>query len=101
MAALENQWTNAHVELMMDDDSTVSNCEVAANLMRLETGTIVVRSIGDCPSDAIVAIGEAESLDLCVGEAIITQVKEGLECGKHKCKANKLYIHSFWLSHDD
>ena len=95
-ATLEDQQTNVQHETTVDNDSAVSILQVATNLK-------IVPDVGGTrgQSGGIVAIREAELLDFCGDEEIARKVEEELGCGKCKHKANVLYSHGFWLSHDE
>ncbi|KAH0832210.1 hypothetical protein J3R83DRAFT_13130 [Lanmaoa asiatica] len=87
---------------MMDDNSAVSIREVAAKMIPPGNELAAVAEfVGDHLASAVVATGEAESLDFCGGEAVTREVEEELGHGKRKRKANMLYSHRFWLSHED
>ena len=81
---------------MVDNNSAVLILQVATNLK-------IVPDIGGTrgQSSGIMAIREAKLLDFCGDEEIVRKVEEELGCGKCKRKANVLYFHCFWLSHDE
>lgn len=93
MDALENELTRVHEVEAVDDDSTVPICQVSSKMV-LDTK---VAGIGG----GIVPWGEVKLLDFHGGNEITRKVENELGHGKWKCKANTLYSHSFWLSHDD
>jgi hypothetical protein len=97
--ALEDQQTNVQHETAPEDDSAVSIHQLAA-----KTVLCIVAGGAKCVEDqasGIVAVGEAKSLDFRRGDTPLNEVEEELGRGKRKRKANTLYSHSFWLSHDD
>jgi hypothetical protein len=67
-------------EILVDDNSAVSNRQVAAEMVSGNKATDI-ESVGD-QSSWIVATGEAESLEFSGGEAIVRDVEEQLGCGK-------------------
>ena len=94
--ALEDELTRIREEVAVDDDSAVPICQVSSEMV-LDNKAAGIGS----QNGGIVPWGEAESLDFSGGDEVARRVEDELGRGKRKRKANTLYSHSFWLSHDD